>query len=87
MIGTRELRAELAAIVRCAAAGQRTVIGIGGRPVAQIGPLDADAPALAQLIAAGGVVAPRRATAWRAPEPVPVWAGTRIDQVLRELRG
>ena len=24
---------------------------------------------------------------WRPPEPIPVWAGTRIDQALRELRG
>jgi hypothetical protein len=55
--------------------------------VAQLGPLDADAPDLERLIGAGAIIPPRRTSEWRAPEPVPVWAGVRIDQVLRELRG
>jgi hypothetical protein len=55
--------------------------------VAQLGPLDADAPDLERLIGSGAVIPPRRTSEWRAPEPVPVWAGVRIDQVLRELRG
>ncbi len=86
-IGIRELRAGLAEAVRRAGAGDRTVVTAGGRPVAQLGPLDADAPDLERLIGAGGVIPPRRTSEWRAPEPVPVWAGVRIDQVLRELRG
>jgi len=83
----RELRASLASIVRRADAGERTVITSGGRPVAQIAPLDADAPDLDRLIAAGAVLPPRRRSAWRPPDSIPVWAGVRIDQVLRELRG
>lgn len=86
-VGIRELRADLAGLVRRAASGQRTVITQHGRPVAQIAPLGDGAPALDRLIAAGALVAPRRTSAWRAPEPVPIWAGTRVDQALRELRG
>lgn len=86
-VGIRELRAGLTDAIRRAAAGQRTVITTSGRPTAQLGPLDADAPDLDRLIGAGAVIPPRRATEFRAPAPVPVWAGSRIDQVLRELRG
>jgi prevent-host-death family protein len=86
-VGVRELRAGLAEAVRRAAAGQRTVVTSAGRPVAQLAPLDADAPDLERLIGAGAVVPPRRTSDWRSPAPVAVWAGVRIDQVLRELRG
>jgi len=85
--GVRELRATLPEAVRRAEAGERTVVTAGGRPVAQLGPLDADAPDLERLISSGAVVPPRRTSEWRPPEPVPVWAGVRLDQVLRELRG
>ncbi|MFN3255137.1 MAG: type II toxin-antitoxin system Phd/YefM family antitoxin [Ilumatobacter sp.] len=85
--GVRELRAELADAVRRAGAGERTVITSSGRPIAQLGPLDADAPDLDRLIGSGGVIPPRRSSTWRPPDAVPVWAGVRIDQVLRELRG
>lgn len=85
--GIRELRAGLAEAVRVAEAGERTVVTVAGRPVAQLGPLDADAPDLERLIGSGAVIPPRRTSEWRPPEPVPVWAGVRLDQVLRELRG
>ena len=85
--GVRELRAGLTDAVRRAAAGERTVVTSSGRPVAQLGPLDADAPDLDRLVGAGAVIPPRRSSDWRPPEPVRVWAGVRIDQVLRELRG
>jgi prevent-host-death family protein len=86
-VGIRELRARLAESIRVAAAGERTVVTVGGRPVAQLGPLDADAPDLERLIGSGAVIPPRRTSEWRAPDPVTVWAGVRLDQVLRELRG
>ncbi|MEP1125415.1 MAG: type II toxin-antitoxin system prevent-host-death family antitoxin [Ilumatobacter sp.] len=85
--GIRELRGSLADAVRRASAGERTVITSSGRPVAQLAPLDADAPDLERLIGSRAVIPPRRTGEWRAPEPVTVWAGVRIDQVLRELRG
>jgi antitoxin (DNA-binding transcriptional repressor) of toxin-antitoxin stability system len=86
-LGIRELRAGLAEAVRRAGAGDRTVVTAAGRPVAQLGPLDADAPDLERLIGSGAVIPPRRTSQWRPPDPVAVWAGVRIDQVLRELRG
>ncbi len=85
--GVRALRAGLADAVRRAAAGERTVVTSGGHPVAQLAPLDAGAPDLDRLIGAGALVPPRRTSTWRAPDPVPVWAGVRVDQALRELRG
>jgi len=87
VIGVRDLRSGLTDAIRRAAAGQRTVITTSGRPTAQLGPLDADTPDLDRLIGAGAVIPPRRSTAFRAPAAVPVWAGSRVDQVLRELRG
>ena len=86
-VGIRELLASIAESVRVAEAGERTVVTVGGRPVAQLGPLDADAPDLERLIGSGAVTAPRRTSDWRPPEPIAVWAGVRLDQVLRELRG
>ncbi|MGI9646777.1 MAG: type II toxin-antitoxin system Phd/YefM family antitoxin [Ilumatobacteraceae bacterium] len=86
-LGVRALRAGLAGAVKRAAAGERTIVTSAGRPVAQLAPLDAGSPDLARLIGSGAVIPPRRAGAWRAPEPVAVWAGVRVDQALRELRG
>src|SRR3546814_20459671 len=39
-IGARELRANLAAALRQAGAGERVVVTVDGRPVAQLGPLE-----------------------------------------------
>ena len=83
----RALRADLAAAVRRAAQGERIVVTVGGRPSAQLGPLDDQAPALDRLVASGAVVPPRRTGAWRPPAPVAVWSGVRIDRALAELRG
>ncbi|MFZ9627794.1 MAG: type II toxin-antitoxin system Phd/YefM family antitoxin [Ilumatobacteraceae bacterium] len=89
MIGIRELRADLAALVRRAGAGQRVVISVDGAPVAQLAPLQAPvgAPTLADLIATGAVLAPRRRGPTRLAAPVPVWSGTRLDRALRDVRG
>jgi prevent-host-death family protein len=86
-IGIRELRAGLASAVRRAESGQRTLVTSNGRPVAQLAPLDERAATLEQLLAAGALIAPRRTSEWRAPAPVQVWSGVRIDRALRELRG
>lgn len=88
-VGIRELRAQLAAMTRRAASGQRIVVTVDGEPVAQLGPLDPldGRPSLADLSNRGLLVAARRADR---PEPgfsMPMWAGTRIDQLLREVRG
>jgi prevent-host-death family protein len=83
----RTLRASLAAAVRRAAEGERTVVTVSGRPQAQLGPLDDQAPDLERLVASGAVIPPRRTSPWRPPTAVPVWSGVRIDRALVELRG
>jgi prevent-host-death family protein len=85
--GVRELRSELADAVRRAGAGDRTIITSHGRPVAQLAPLDEAAPDVERLISSGALIAPRRTGLWRAPAPVAIWSGVRIDRALRELRG
>lgn len=87
-IGIRELRASAAATVRRAEAGQRTVITVGGRPVAQLGPLAPvrDERTLDELIAQGLLIAPRRAGQPN-DATIPVWGSIRLDRLLREIRG
>jgi antitoxin (DNA-binding transcriptional repressor) of toxin-antitoxin stability system len=65
------------------------IVTVDGRPVAQLGPLDAvtGQVTLDDLIARGLVSAPRRADPLFATDPVPVWSGARVDRLLREIRG
>ena len=84
----RELRANLATAVRHAGAGHRVVITVGGRPVAQLGPLDhgAGEPSLDDLAARGLLQRARRADR-PAPELlVAMPVGTRLDRLLDEVR-
>ncbi len=88
-LGIRELRNAAAAAVRRAGAGERIVITVDGRPVAQLGPLDPvdGEPTLDDLAARGLLVPPRLADR---PEPsvtVTVRVGTRLDRVMAEVRG
>lgn len=87
-VGVRELRNQVAAVVRRAAAGERVVVTVDGRPVAAIGPLSpSGAPTLDDLAAAGLVVPARRADRPAPPEPVDVPIDVRLTDVLAELRG
>lgn len=75
--------------MRRAGAGERLVVTVDGRPVAQLGPLEPvdEQLTLDDLSARGQVVLARRADR---PEPtfsMPVWAGTRLDHLVREVRG
>lgn len=82
------LRADLAATLRRAEAGESTVVTVSGRPVARVAPLSqVSAPSLAALVASGAVIAPRRRAPISPRSAVAVWSGVRIDRVLRELRG
>ena len=87
-LGIRELRANAAAAVRRAEAGQTTVITVGGRPVAQLGPLTSVdvARSLDELVAQGLLIARRRGGP---PNDVAisVWGTLRLDRLLREVRG
>jgi prevent-host-death family protein len=91
-IGIRELRADLAAHVRRAANGEPAVVSVQGRPAAALVPLAMSderrsATHLSSLVAAGGVIPPRR-TDGRLPErTVAVWGNVRLDRLLREIRG
>lgn len=88
-VGIRELRTTSAAIVRRAGAGQRIVITVDGRPVAQLGPLEplTGEPTIDDLAARGLLVRARRDDR-PAPElEVPMWAGARLDRLLVEVRG
>ena len=89
-VGTRELRANLATSLRRAAAGERLVVTDGGRPVAQLGPVDAPAgTTIEELVARGLVVAPRRRArngSDAIAAPVDLYSGLRLDQIVRDLR-
>lgn len=89
-MNARALRGQLASALRRAESGERIVVTVGGRPVAQLGPVEADAdhqPTIEDLVARGLLTPARRDDR---PEPsltVPLWAGARIDRILRETRG
>src|SRR5688572_205580 len=88
-IGIRELRRELATMVRRAATGQRVTVSVDGRPTAMLGPVEnsGDHTSTASLVAAGLLLPPRRDDEARDTAPIPVWAGVRLDRALREVRG
>jgi prevent-host-death family protein len=88
-LGVRELRAGLAAALRRAEGGERVVVTVDGRPVAQLGPVEPDGPTVTiDDLAARGLLVPARRDDRPAPSMVmPVWAGTRLDQLVREVRG
>ena len=87
-IGTRELRANLAAVLRQVGAGERLVITVDGRPVAQLGPVDpGGSPTLTDLAASGLVEPPRRSQPSEPPEPVDTAVDVRLDRILAEVRG
>lgn len=85
----RELRNNIAAVLRRAAAGERIVITVDGVPAAQLGPIEPTAaPTLDDLVATGLVHAPLRpGAAATEPTPIDVAVDIRIDDVLAELRG
>ena len=87
-MGIRQLRADVAAAVRRAGAGEHIVVTVAGQPVAELGPLRAadGQVRLADLVARGSVIAPRRTGSWTPSAPVPVWSGARLDRLLREIR-
>lgn len=85
----RELRNNVAAVLRRAAAGERITVTVDGAPVAQVGPLEPPGrPSLPDLVATGLVAAPARPVG-PPPEPSPVDlpVDVRVDDVLDDLRG
>jgi len=87
-IGIRELRGNAAAVVRRAEAGQRTIVTVGGRPVAQVAPLTSAGAerSLDELVAQGLLIAPRRGGQPN-DTTVAAFGNVRLDRLLREIRG
>lgn len=87
-IGARELRANLAAALRQAGDGERVLITVDGRPVAQLGPVEPSGePTLPDLAAAGLIDPPRRGDRPDAPDALDAAVDVRLDRVLTEVRG
>jgi prevent-host-death family protein len=88
-VGVRELRANVAALVRRAGTGERIVVTSDGVPVAVLGPLQpaGSGVTIDDLIAAGLLVPPGRPDRQPAPEPATLPIDTRSSRVLDELRG
>ncbi|MFP3899655.1 MAG: type II toxin-antitoxin system Phd/YefM family antitoxin [Acidimicrobiia bacterium] len=87
-VGIRELRNDVAAVVRRAAAGERIVVTVDGVPTAQLGPLEPrEAPTIDDLIAAGLAEPPGRPGRRAAPDPEDPPVDVRPESVLDELRG
>ncbi len=87
-VGVRELRNNVAAVVRRAARGERIVITVDGVPAAQLCALDAAGPpSLDDLVAAGLVDPPRRSEQPEPPPPVALPIDVRLTAVLAGLRG
>ena len=89
-IGIRELREQASTYIRRAGAGQRLLVTVSGAPVALLGPITSDPRStltIADLVAHGAVIAPRRNGKFKPGEAVAVHSGARIDQLLRQVRG
>lgn len=87
-VGVRELRNQVAAIVRRAGQGERIIVTVDGTPVAQLGPLEPSGePTIDDLAAAGLVRLPGRADRPSAPAPFGVPVDVRLSSVIAELRG
>lgn len=89
-IGIRDLRQQASTYIRRAGAGERIIVTVSGEPVAILSPVEtlaSGSPVIADLIAGGAVIAPRRTGAFSLGNPIIVHSGARIDQLLRQVRG
>ncbi|MEL7208058.1 MAG: type II toxin-antitoxin system prevent-host-death family antitoxin [Actinomycetota bacterium] len=95
VVGIRDLRNQVAAVVRRAGAGERLVVTVDGRPVAQLGPLQPDRTGVTlwDLAAAGLIEPPRRPVAGpgarteQPSPPIPLPADLTADRLLESSRG
>jgi antitoxin (DNA-binding transcriptional repressor) of toxin-antitoxin stability system len=87
-IGMREFRSALATYVRRAQMGERVVITVDGSPVAQLSNMGSDYSGItiADLVARGVVMAPRRTGDWVPSDPLVLYSGARIDKALSQVR-
>ena len=88
-IGVRELRQQLATVIRQAGDGETVVIAVHGRPVAQLGPLGGQGVgvSLDDLFASGLAEPPRRTDRPDTPPAIDVAVDVRPSRILDDLRG
>lgn len=87
-VGVRELRANVASMLRRAASGERIVVTVDGRPQAMLGPLESDdSPTLDTLFAAGLALPPRASRPDEPTAPTPLGADVRLSSTLEAIRG
>lgn len=87
-IGIRDLRSALSTYIKRAHSGERIIITIDGNPAAQLSGLGADTTGItmADLVARGAVLPPRRRGDWVPGEPLVLYTGARIDRALTQVR-
>ncbi len=88
-IGVRDLRQNLATLVRRANGGERVIVTIDGQPVAQLGPITPNhgTVSLWDLASAGLVEPPSRHDRPIPPEPLPLPADVRAERLMEQVRG
>ena len=77
----------MAAVLRRAAAGERLIVTVDGRPVAALGPLTPDAGVTLDDLIAAGLVEPPRRPRPSAPQRADVPVDVRVARVLEDIRG
>jgi prevent-host-death family protein len=86
-IGIRDLRRDLAAVIRRAAAGESVVVTVAGAPVARLGTLEpSGGPTLDDLVSVRAVLPPRRPGRRPAPPTFDLPVDARTDRAIREIR-
>lgn len=87
-VGVRELRNQVAAVVRRAGAGDRVIVTVDGRPAAQLGPIEPSGRlTLDDLVAGGLVQPPGRRDKPDPPDAAILPVDLRADPILDEVRG
>ena len=88
VIGMREFRSALATYIRRAQMGERVVVTVDGAPVAQLSNMGYDYAGItiADLVARGTILPPRRRGDWVPSEPLTLYTGARVDRALHQIR-
>ena len=87
-VGVRELRNQVASVLRRAQSGDRMVVTVDGQPIAQLGPLEPTGGIeLADLVAVGRVRAPGRNDHPEPPDAALLPVDLLVGTVLDEIRG
>lgn len=92
-LGVRDLRTSLTRWLKIAQRGERIVVTINGRAVAQLGPIETDGPQTLDDLATVGLAVAPLDTSLRAAEHLDAGvltatpADLRIDRLIDQIRG